>query len=120
MLAQWKYVHFEGFAFSESASVGAFSFRFGDDMIAATEIAMRNACCWHHDDFLFETQFPTADQPKESPVIVELSANSANEFKERIITRIRSTRQTTYQAPSDSASWQAEFVRIFKLYYWPF
>jgi hypothetical protein len=93
-------------------------------MIATTEIAMRNACCWHHDDFLFETQFPTADEPKESPVtpvIVELSsAVAANEFKERIISRIRSTRETTYQAPSDSASWQAEFVRIFTLYYWPF
>jgi hypothetical protein len=84
---------------------------------------MRNACCWHHDDFLFETQFPTADEPKESPVtpvIVELSANAANEFKERIISRIRSTRQIIYQAQPESASWQAEFMRIFKLYYWPF
>jgi hypothetical protein len=62
------------------------------------------------DDFLYQLQAP-----------IELSsANSANEFKNRIITRIRRTRQITYQAPSESASWQAEFLRIFKLYYWPF
>jgi hypothetical protein len=62
------------------------------------------------DDFLYQLQ-----------ARIELSSsNSANEFKERIITRIRRTRQTTYQAPPESASWQAEFVRIFKLYCWPF
>jgi hypothetical protein len=62
------------------------------------------------DDFLYHLQAP-----------IELSStNSANEFKNRILTRIRRTRQITHQAPPESVSWQAEFVRIFKLYYWPF
>jgi hypothetical protein len=78
-------------------------------MIAATEIAMP-AFHGSDDDFLYQLQALVEPSP----------SNSANEFKERIITRIRSTRQITYQAPTDSASWQAEFLRIFKLYYWPF
>jgi hypothetical protein len=44
---------------------------------------MRN--CWHHDDFLFETQFPTTDQPKESPV------TDGDGFLKRILRRLRRT-----------------------------
>jgi hypothetical protein len=80
-------------------------------MIASTEIAMP-AFHGSDDDFLFQLQHP-----------VELpSSDSANTFKERIITRIQNgrTRHMMCQAPTVSASWQAEFLRAFKLYYWPF
>lgn len=62
-------------------------------MITATEIAMRNACCWHHDDFLFETQFPTTDQPKESPV------TGSDELLARFLQRLRLTQTTQEPRP---------------------
>jgi hypothetical protein len=77
-------------------------------MISATMPAFHA----HDDDFLFQIEHP-----------VELrSSDTATAFKERIITRIRngSTRHMMCQAPTVSASWQAEFLRVFKLYYWPF
>jgi hypothetical protein len=40
---------------------------------------MRN--CWHHDDFLFETQFPTTGQAK--------NPTAGNELLERFLRRLR-------------------------------
>jgi len=39
--------------------------------------------CWHHDDFLFETQFPMTEQPTETPV------RAGDELLERFLRRRR-------------------------------
>jgi hypothetical protein len=74
------------------------------DMIAATEIAMRNAC-WHHDDFLFETQFPTIEEPKESPI------TAGDELLKRCLRRLRRMQTTREPQP------QPQPLGIVKSYY---
>lgn len=80
-------------------------------MIPGTEIAMP-AFHAHDDDFLYQVQHPTETPPSDT----------ATAFKERIITRIQNgrTRHMMCQAPTVNVTWQAEFLRAFKLYYWPF
>src|SRR5580700_5543938 len=73
-------------------------------IIAETEIAMP-AFHGSDDDFLFQIQHFT-----ETP-----SSDTADAFKERLITRIRKGRKRYImcQAPPISVSWQQRFLRAF-------
>lgn len=49
---------------------------------------MRSAC-WHHDDFLFEKQFPAAEHSKEFPL------TAGDELLARFLRKIRMQSQFT-------------------------
>jgi hypothetical protein len=60
-------------------------------MIAATEIAMPGTY-WHHDDFLFEVQYPPTNEESMEP------RKAGDEFLERCLRRLRRTGFTRPQA----------------------
>ena len=77
------------------------------DMIASTEIAMPSTC-WHHDDFLFEKQFPTTEQPKESLL------TAGDELLQRFLRKLcMQTQFTPRPIP------QTQSARVFGKSYYP-
>jgi hypothetical protein len=56
-----------------------------------------HTACWHHDDFLFDKQFPTTEQPKESPI------TAGDELLERFSRRLVRLR-TSFTLPQPQPS----------------
>jgi hypothetical protein len=67
------------------------------------------AAYWHHDDFLFEKQFPTTKEPTESPI------TAGDELLKRCLQRLRrtlTTREPQPQSQPQSAGVKSYYPEI--------
>lgn len=91
--------------------------KFGD-MIAAVEIAMPVAY-WHHDDFLFDTQFPPSREVLKDSRKSSAGDELLERFSRRLI-RLRISFTPPQSQPSNSQpgvvgiSYYPEIVRTFQ------